>query len=73
MSAKIRIRIATEQIARDLLSQCTVLQQERFKSMWHVPYPDKDPVLSMTDTQLYDSINLLERTLTHSANPKEPK
>jgi hypothetical protein len=35
--------------------------------MWHKPYPDKDPLLTMTDTQLYDSINLLERTLVSNA------
>jgi hypothetical protein len=68
MSAKQRIRTATEIIVRELLTQCTPTQQERFAEIWSYPFPNKDPITAMTDKQLSDSIELIERTLKQNGS-----
>lgn len=51
-------------------------QRDRFKEIWAHPYPGKNPVFEMTSKQVYDSIDLCDRTLkadTTKSEDCEPK
>jgi hypothetical protein len=53
------------------LQQLKPHQRDRFKEIWGHPYPGKNPVFAMTKDQVYNSIDLCDRTL--ASNDTEGK
>lgn len=70
VSAKARVRVATEQIARDLLAQLSERQRNTWLSIWTIRFKGKDPIPLLSSEHLHDSINLMERTLAAESSPQ---